>query len=250
MIELRESDAVWEYDGSFWGFMNVVDQAFSQGLLPAVIVGPELAVTSLFTPQVIATDEGRGQRIYYRLQQKLTAENLEFVRDGFNATLVGKERSLLQAIAIALETRDSLTNFIGQSELLALHKAIRTMLGEVHLFTGFVRFEYVGKVLFSKIAPKHQSLPYLCPHFAERYPQEQLMIYDETHRLLAIIDHGQTSFVADLDCPVFPDNSSEEEVQGQWQTFLEAVTIKERINLEVQRGHLPLRFRDNMVDFH
>jgi hypothetical protein len=31
---------------------------------------------------------------------------------------------------------------------------------------------------------------YLCPHFAERYPQEKLMIYDETHELLGIIDRG------------------------------------------------------------
>lgn len=249
MKQLQESDSVWEYDGSFWGFMNIVDQAFSQQIAPAAIFGPGQAVESLFPAQRINTDEVRGHRIYARLQQKLTSENLQFIRDGFNATLMGKEKALLTAIAIALETRDSLANFIGHPDILTLQKAIRTLLGEVHLYTGFVRFEYVGKVLFSKITPKHQSLPYLCPHFAERYPQEQLMIYDATHRLLAIIDHGYTSFVEDLDCPVVPDSCSEAEVQAHWRTFLEAVTIKERSNPTVQRGHLPLRFRGDMVEF-
>lgn len=249
MIQLQERDVLWEYDGSFWGMMTVVDRAFSQKILPAEILNPATTAISLFPSEWLATDESRGKQIWRRLQQKLTPDNQAFIRDGFNSTLLDKERALLTAIAIALESRDSLTNFIGHPQVLALQKAIQSLLGEVHLLTGFVRFEYVGAILFSKIAPKHQSLPYLCPHFAERYPNEQLLIYDETHRLLAVIDHGATSFIEDLDCPLSPEDANEVQVQEHWQTFLAAVTIKERSNPALQRSHLPLRFRGNMVDF-
>lgn len=249
MNGLLETEAVWEYDGTFWGFLNVVDRAFSRGELPAEILTPDNAAESLFSGEWIVTDIQRGRRIVLRLRQRLTLTNFEFIQNGFNATLLEKERLLLQVLAIALQTKDSLENFIGNPAVLAVNKAIRTLFGEVHLLTGFVRFEYVGDVLFSQISPKHQSLPYLCPHFAERYPYEKIMIYDETHRLLAVINQGETSFVEEVERPQFAENLDEAAIQGNWQKFLTAVTIKERINRQAQLNHLPLRYRKNMVDF-
>ncbi|MGM0214162.1 TIGR03915 family putative DNA repair protein [Enterococcus sp. AZ109] len=246
---MRETQETWEYDGSFYGFLCLVDRAFSQKNVPALILTPETALESLFLGDWIETNEIRAQKIYRRLQQRLTAENLQFVQTGFYATLAGKERCLLDVIEIALGTKDSLENFIGHPSVLAVKKAIKTLLGEVHLFTGFVRFEYVGKILFSKIAPKHYSLPFLCPHFAERYPNEQMMIYDETHRLLAMLDHGRITLIEDSECPEIKATDEEQVIQNQWRAFLAAVTINERTNRQVQMGHLPLRFRGNMVEF-
>lgn len=246
---MKEAAETWEYDGSFYGFLCLVDQAFSRKIFPALILTPETALENLFMGEWITTNEPRAQKIYRRLRQRLTAENFQFIQTGFYGTLAGKERYLLDAIEIALSTKDSLENFIGHPSVLAIRKSIKTLLGEVHLFTGFVRFEYVGKILFSKIAPKHYSLPFLCPHFAERYPNEQMMIYDETHRLLAMIDHGQVTLIEDSDCPNIKETAEEQEIQSQWRAFLSAVTIKERTNRKVQMGHLPLRFRGNMVEF-
>ncbi|GCF94218.1 hypothetical protein NRIC_21090 [Enterococcus florum] len=214
-----------------------------------MVVGPETAIETLFLSEWISTDERRAEKIYLRLKQRIRPANLSFIQTGFHCSLPEKERCLLDAIEIALETKDVLENFIGHPSILALQKSIRTLLGEVHLYTGFVRFEYVGEVLFSKIAPKHYSLPFLCPHFAERYPQELIMIYDETHRLLALIERGQTRLIEDSDCPVFDQQASEAAIRSQWKTFLRAVTIDERTNRRVQMGHLPLRFRGNMVEF-
>ena len=246
---MEEITETWEYDGSFYGFLCLVDQAFSRKAFPVLILTPETASESLFMGEWTTTNEARAQKIYHRLQQRLTAENLQFIQTGFYATLANKERSLLDAIEIALGTKDSLENYIGHPSVLAVRKAIKTLLGEVHLFTGFVRFEYVGNILFSKIAPKHYSLPFLCPHFAERYPNEQMMIYDETHRLLAMIDHGAVTLIEDSDCPNIKETVEEQEIQSQWRAFLSAVTINERTNSKVQMGHLPLRFRGNMVEF-
>lgn len=246
---MREVPETWEYDGSFYGFLCLVDRAFSQKVFPTLILTPETALESLFLGDLIETDEARAHKIYRRLQQRLTPENLRFIQTGFYATLVNKERCLLDTIEIALGTKDSLENFIGHPSVLPVKKSIKTLLGEVHLFTGFVRFEYVGKILFSKIAPKHYSLPFLCPHFVERYFNEQMMIYDETHRLLALIDHGQVTLIEDSECPEIKATDEEQEIQDQWRAFLGAVTIKERINPRVQMGHLPLRFRGNMVEF-
>lgn len=248
-MNIQRVNETWEYDGSFLGFLSLVQKAFAAKQFPEEIVTPETAVESLFFSEPIETNEALAKKIFFRLEQRLTAENFQFIQDGFNCSLIGKERCLLDAIEIALQTRDSLQNYIGHPSILALQKSIKSIYGEAHLLTGFVRFEYIGKILFSKINPKHFSLPYICPHFAERYPQENILIYDETHRLLAVIEKGNASLLADVDCPKFSSEEREAGIQSNWRTFLESVTIKERINPRVQMSHLPLRFRGNMVDF-
>lgn len=246
---MEESADHWEYDGSFLGFMTIVDRSFREKKFPTLILSPETAVENLFLAEWIETDVLRGEKIYRRLRQRLRSENFQFIQNGFYATLEGKERYLLEAIEIALQTKDLLENHLGYPAILALAKSIRTLLGENHALTGFVRFEYVGDVLFSKIHPKHYVMPYLCPHFAERYPQEKIMIYDETHELLGIIDQGDIHLMENTSCPEFSDSSDEQDIRQQWKTFLRAVTIDERANYRAQRNHLPLRFRGDMTEF-
>lgn len=247
---MEKTAEVWEYDGSFAGFMTVVLTAFNRRQFPGEIYPTEDTTITLFVKEMIETQAELAQRIFSRLQKRLTASNLKFIQDGFYSSAANKEVCLLEAIEIALQTKDSLENFIGQPAILNLQKAIKALYGEAHLLTGFLRFEYVGNILFGKINPKHFSLPYICPHFAERYPMETLMIYDETRQLLAVIEKGQTTLMEGVQAPNIPENTLEREKQEQWRTFLEAVTIKERINPRAQMSHLPLRFRSNMVDFN
>ncbi|MGG5340504.1 TIGR03915 family putative DNA repair protein [Enterococcus sp. AZ192] len=248
-MSIEETNEVWEYDGSYYGFLTIVYHAFKKNSFPEMILTPENSVETLFISEWFETDEELAKKIYQRLEQRLKKENLQFIIDGFYCSLKEKERCLLDAIQIALSTNDSLTNHLGHPSILALQKSLKALFSEVHLFTGFVRFEYVGAFLYSQIAPKHFSLPYLCPHFAQRYPNETLMIYDETHRLLGIIEQAHIRFIENTDPPVFHAQSCEQEVQDNWRTFLRAVTIEERKNEQVQLSHLPKRFRGNMVDF-
>lgn len=246
---MEETQAQWEYDGSFLVFLTIVDRGFREKKFPAVIVSTGNSVENLFYSEWIKTDKDRGTKIYHRLIQRLRTENYQFIQQGFYASLEGKERYLLDAIEIALQTTDLLENHLGHPSILALQKSIRTLLSETHAFTGFVRFEAVGAVLFSQISPKNYVLPYLCPHFAERYPQEKIMLYDTTHRLLAMIDHGRIYLLEQATCPEIARSQEEQIIEQQWKTFLKAVTIDERTDLKNQRNHLPLRYRGNMTEF-
>ncbi|EOH99773.1 hypothetical protein UAW_00926 [Enterococcus haemoperoxidus ATCC BAA-382] len=248
-MQIEETDEIWEYDGSFYGFLTIVYQAFSKKTFPEIILTPKTAVESLFVSSWINTDESLAQKMYERLTKRLRKENVQFIIDGFYCSLKEKDRCLLDAIQIALESKDLLTNHLGHPSILALEKSLKALFGEVHLFKGFVRFEYIGTLLYSSIAPKHFSLPYLCPHFAQRYPQETIMIYDETHRLLGIIKQGHIRFIENSNPPPFSTRESEQDIQENWRTFLQAVTIQERKNERTQLSHLPKRYRGHMVDF-
>ena len=249
-MQIEKTTEVWEYDGSFHGFLTIVYHAFKKRQFPEIILTPETAVESLFISHWISTDTALAHKMYKRLLTRLRQENSQFIIDGFYCSLKEKERFLLDAIQIALESKDLLLNHLGHPSILALQNALKSLFGEVHLFTGFIRFEYIGELLYSTIAPKHFSLPYLCPHFAKRYPQEMIMIYDETHRLLGIIEHGEVSFIENSDPPTFHTKESEQEIQAHWRSFLQAITIQERKNERAQLSHLPKRYRHHMVDFN
>jgi probable DNA metabolism protein len=240
---------IWEYDGSYNGFLTVVYQAFSKKCFPETIVTPETAVESLFPAYWIETDEQIARRINNRLAQRLRSENYRFIRDGFCCSAENKERYLLDAIQIGLSTADLLQNHLGHPAILALSKSIQSLYGEAHSYKGFIRFEQIGELLYSQIKPKHACLPYLCPHFAERYPNQTIMIYDQTHRLLGIIDKGKVTFIEEAQPPCFEKEQHEKEIEQQWKTFLKAVTINERTNKTSQLTHMPKRYHSNMTEF-
>ena len=245
----KKNNEPWEYDGSFYGFLTLVYYAFAEKNFPEIILTSEIAIESLFQSRLIETDEKMAKKIYARLLKRLRPENSDFILNGFYCSLEEKDRCLLDAIEIALNTKDLLTNHLGHPSILALQNSLKALFSEVHLYTGFVRFEFIGELLFSKICPKHLSLPFLCPHFAERYPNQTIMIYDEKHHLLAIIEHGEISLIENSEPPIFDTLDTELNIQQNWQSFLTAITINERKNEKVQLSHLPKRYRNNMVDF-
>ncbi|MTD41775.1 DUF4130 domain-containing protein [Erwinia sp. CPCC 100877] len=240
---------IWEYDGSYYGFLTVVYHAFTKKQFPETIVTSMTAVESLFPAYWIETDEKIARKINQRLTQRLRSENYRFIRDGFSCSVLNKERYLLDAIQIGLGTTDLLQNHLGHPSILALSKSIKSLYSEAHTYTGFIRFEQISELLYSQIEPTHACLPYLCPHFAARYPNQTMMIYDMTHRLLGIIDKGKTTFIEEAQPPSFEKDQHEKEIEQQWKTFLKAVTIDERVNNSRQLSHLPERYRGNMTEF-
>lgn len=249
MVWMKETIDILEYDGTLAGFYTVIDLSFRRHQFPAVVLNPTTTENNLFPPEWIKTDEKKAEKIARRLQEVLTPNNYVFLHDGFNTSLENKETYLLHALHIGLDTKDNLQNFIGKPEILALDTAVRALYGEAHQYKGFVRFEYVEDVLFAKITPKHYCLPYICPHFVKRYANEKVMIYDETHQLLACLENGSYRLLENITLPKDKFLQGNDIVGEQWRAFLAAVTIKERINPSAQRNHLPLRFRSEMTEF-
>ena len=57
---------------------------------------------------------------------------------------------------------------------------------------GFIRFsELENGILYSSIGPKNNILTFLMPHFADRMPRENFMIYDEGRDLFGVHPAGK-----------------------------------------------------------
>lgn len=120
---------------------------------------------------------------------------------------------------------------------------------------GFLRFqELENGILYAPIGPKNNVLTFLMPHFADRFPMENFMIYDEKRGLLGLHPAGREWYLVNhcenpKELPDFQLSREEEAYQELFRYFCRKIGIEERKNPELQRNMLPLRFREYMVEF-
>lgn len=124
---------------------------------------------------------------------------------------------------------------------------------EMDRFLGFVRFrEMENGILFSAIRPDNPILPLLGPHFADRLPGENWMIYDEARRDALIHPAGKPWYVwrqAKLD-PERMVGAPEKEIYADlWRGFCRSISVAERRNADLQRQNLPYKYREHLTEF-
>lgn len=125
---------------------------------------------------------------------------------------------------------------------------------EVHHYYGFVRFrEIAGGVLFSEITPENDILEMLSPHFADRFPNENWMIYDRNREKALLHPRGTAPFIRKnvvLQEETRNSVAENEEYEELWRHFCTSITIQERKNPHLQKQLLPLKYRYNMPEFY
>lgn len=130
----------------------------------------------------------------------------------------------------------------------------RSVGNEAHLFTEFIRFrELENGVLFSEITPKSRVLTCIGDHFTDRFPLEDWMIYDKTHKEF-LVHRARCNWVLVLGEEVNRSvvdrvSGAELEFERLWKGFFETISIRQRENPVCQRNNLPLHFRRDMVEF-
>lgn len=137
-----------------------------------------------------------------------------------------------------------------------IHKVFtlsRNVTNEIHRQKEFLRFkELESGIMYSRIGPKSNVVELLMPHFSNRFPLENFIIYDENRNLFGIHPAKQEWFMAkDLEFQeeMLVLSGKETGYQELFRYFCHKIAIKERENLNLQRNMLPLRFRDYMTEF-
>lgn len=131
---------------------------------------------------------------------------------------------------------------------------------EAHYEIEFIRFQELAAregeentVLFSKIGPKNNVVPFVMPHFADRLSIENFMVYDENRKLFGVhpareewylVAAGEEFALKDLDL-----SQKEEKYQELFRTFHRTIGIKSRENKKLQRQMCAYRYQDYMMEF-
>lgn len=197
----------------------------------------------VMTQKVIRTLKNKfGEEFYYRICLALASTDEE------------KADAVYHTIAIGLRLSEpaSVMERFANDYVRKVFELQRNTDNEIMHLNGFLRFsELENGILYSKIHPQANILPYLADHFADRFPRENFVIYDEGRSLFVVHPIGKKCVFVTDDSFSEPDNLSEEEMKYRelFIHFCKSIAIKERTNPGLQRQMLPLHFRKYMVEF-
>lgn len=193
--------------------------------------------------KVIGTIRSRlGEEVYYRLCLAMVSCFEE------------KADAVYHTIVLALRNHDKMImDRLAEDWVQKTFQYARASSNELGHMIEFTRFsELEGGILYAKINVKHHILPFLMPHFADRLPSENFMIYDENTDVYGLHPKQQEWYLVqgmEIDRDRLHVTEAEKDYQELFKRFCKTIAIESRTNQKLQTSFLPLRFRPNMTEF-
>jgi probable DNA metabolism protein len=248
VIVLTWIDTIYQYDGTFEGFLCCVFESYVHKEFPTAFYSDGECIFSLYEIRNVLTEPENARRVYRSLAKYSPAAGV-LLRKGFLTCMEEKESRLYALIRkIYAEGIGFLRNRSDEVAYPVL-RAIRHLDGELEKYRGFVRFSDYGRMLGGEIEPKNQVLPLLRGHFCARYANESFFLYDRTHGQLLLYSGGKSRLV-NVDSVELADPCTEEYLyRNLWKKFYDTVEIKPRHNPRCQNTQMPKRYRGMMTEF-
>ena len=241
------------HDGSFEGFLSAVFDAFRLRLGGARVASRLRHVANLLEEsRELETDSVQARRVWEGILARAGKE----VAAMYRAAFLCEEEDVDDALWKCLRDLFSGTDGARGRNLLephvhAVHAAACRVRHEAHLFTGFVRFQQAhDNSLCAVVAPEHDILELLGPHFLARLPGQPWMIADSRRGRVLGCD-GASFRLMECDPAQLPRDAreavrlvpeSEDRWRDLWTVFYDSVNIPERSNPRQLARLLPRKY--------
>ncbi|WP_180272713.1 TIGR03915 family putative DNA repair protein [Konateibacter massiliensis] len=204
----------------------------------------------------VTTDFEKASKVARTIERRFGAEVYANIYEAACSNGADKAEVIFRTINAGLASNNprKLMENLQDKNICRVFELSRAVGNESHHLLGFVRFrELKNKVLCSVIEPKNDVVALIAPHFADRLPMENWLIYDKGRKLAAVHEGRGTWGIIKSDGLILQslEQISEEEkaMEELWKGFCSSISIKERENLNLQKQNLPLRFQKDMVEF-
>lgn len=202
----------------------------------------------------VPVDEEKALKVTRSIKEKISEEAFEMICYAAFSDNPLKGDMIYRFLILGFAMGPKVVDHMGSESVMNIFNLKRNVGFECHHYLGFVRFiETKNKILLAKIKPKNDIIRLIAPHFVDRLNTENFVIYDEK-RKTAVIHKSSLPWIYvqadEFNMEQFEDLSDrEEDFQALWKSFFKTIAIEERRNPKLQRNNLPLRFRDNMLEF-
>lgn len=209
----------------------------------------------LFTEySTLETNEENADKVIHTIRSRLGEESYYQLCLAMLSDFEEKADAVYHTIVLGLRKNDrNVMDNLGEEWVQKAFQYARASSNELGHMIQFTRFqELEGGILYAKIRVKHHILPFLMPHFADRLPAENFIIYDEATDTYGLHPKFRPWYLAqgvELDRDKLKATAAEKEYQELFRRFCKSIAIESRMNKKLQISHLPLRFRPNMTEF-
>jgi len=244
---------VFVYDKTFEGLLTVVFDAYKRKTLPGKLIGIH-EIEPLFTVEkhVVVTENGKANRVWKALQGKISRNAINMISAVWLSELPESDELIFRFICKAIDSSSSIEMNFADSDVLEMAQVAKKVNREAEHVRQFVRFQKAADdIFFAPISPVYNALPLTVSYFSDRFADQQWIVYDMLRKygyyydlkkaveitLDSDADHLITGKLDDAQMA-----QDEKLFQDLWRGYFKALTIKERINLKLQRQHMPKRF--------
>ena len=231
------------YNG--WVFMN-------KGWIVHIHPGRNYTPTFFSEFVSVETDLDKAVRVAESVRIKVSEKAYRMVYEACMHYDEDRADAVFNFLKLAYPAGARVTKMLGNPAVMRLMELSRKVSNEAHLFKEFLRFdELKGNVLYGKIEPKCDVLPFVAQHFDERFPEEDWIIYDAKRKKSAVHKHNMdTIFVEGRDMDhLTKDLQTNDEYRDLWQVFFKTIGIEARYNSKCQQNHMPQWYRKNVTEF-
>ena len=245
---------VFTYDKTFDGLLSCLFFAYEQKKFPDLILSDSDSKPLFVDEQYhVNTEKEKSLRVWKALEKKLSKVAQNMMLAVWLSELPEVEMLLFRYIRKNIDHPQGIEMNFGDDDVLRIKDIAQKVAKEAEHLRQFVRFqETADGIYFAPVSPRFNILSLIVPHFQDRYAAQPWIIYD-THRNIGFYydTHSVTevSFsqknLSELKLKKLSDEKlSKEEAmfQKMWKEYFKSVTIKERINLKLQRQHMPQRY--------
>lgn len=236
------------YDGSFEGLLTLIFDCFADKSFPIMITDDTEAVLLTECRRVV-TDPEKAERVRRGVSGKMTHEALQLINTVHFSAAEDKELLTLEFVRKGMKLGRHYADMLTDITAAAMMKAARAVGSESRRYIQFIRFSDCGGVLVAVISPINYVLPFIEPHFTDRYTSERLLIYDKTHKSALIYD-GENSVIVPLEEFTPPAAGENEKLHRDlWRMFYDTVAIESRKNERCRMNHMPKRYWSGLTEF-
>jgi len=238
------------YDGTFDGFLTCVHEHYRREKADGIFPKESYQQNLLGRFYEVDTDEEKAFKVYEAIGKKMSHADLARVYHVFLSGVPGKEKALLEYIALGFKHGAGIRLLHGDPVVFTVQQIEKKVTFEVHRLSGLIRFSVLkGELLYSPIEPDHDVCELLAGHFCDRFKNDPFIIHDKK-RSKALIAKGGDWYITEFSLSDLPALSeSEKEYRQLWKKYFETIAIKERTNPRCQRNFMPVRYRKNLTEF-
>ncbi|MCL2426884.1 MAG: TIGR03915 family putative DNA repair protein [Oscillospiraceae bacterium] len=244
------SDVAYVYDGSLEGLLCCVYESYYKKELPSLIFSHSEVQGTLFEVKEIETNVEYSLKVERSIINSISREAWRLVRLCYFSKLENREIHILNFLRMGYKIGYRVTNMLADDTVRTIVKTAKYVGGESHFYKEFLRFSEYNGTLVAIIEPKSFVLPMIVHHYCDRFPSEQFLIYDETHKYALTYQNGESAIVK-LEHFEPPEACEKEEMYRElWIRFYDTIAIEGRISEKRRMNNMPKRYWKHLTELN